>query len=303
MPSTCPACLRAEGAPGFSASDLSLRAVAGSFSYDRCAACGTVFAHPQPDAATLAQAYAGSYGNYRAEASLVERLAEPLARREAARVARRADPGSPLLDLGCGTGRFLERLQAVGWHGPLRGVEYAAEVADDASRRLGIPVAHGRAEEADLGPPGTLGVLVMRHVIEHLRSAGTVLDRARAALRPDGLLYVATPDTRALSAKAFGQWWWGYEVPRHLVVFSRDGLRALVRRHGYEVVDEWWSFAPQMWNASLGLRLAGRDPARVQRFTSLANPLVSGPAAVAGVAEVLARRSTMYGLLARRVRG
>jgi SAM-dependent methyltransferase len=254
---------------------------------------------PQPDDEVLAAAYSSSYGNYQAERSLVERVAEPLAQREATRVASLADTGKPMLELGCGTGRFLERLRAAGWHGPLAGVEYSAEVAADTSVRLGIPVAAGTVEDADLGAD-PLGLLVLRHVIEHLRDPGAALVRARGALRSDGVLYLATPDARALSAAVFGRYWWGYEVPRHIVVFSRDGLRRLVEAHGFRVVGEWWSFAPQMWNASLGLALdrGGRRP-RVAAATHLLNPLVTGPAVLAAAAEVLLRRSTMYALAAR----
>jgi SAM-dependent methyltransferase len=295
----CPACGATATAGAFTARDWALRAAPGEFSFARCGACATVFAEPQPSDAELAAAYASSYGNYQADRSLVERIAEPLAQREATRVAAIADPGGPMLELGCGTGRFLERLRHAGWRGPLAGVEYSAEVAAATGERLGIPVAAGTVESADLGPE-PLALLVLRHVIEHLRDPAVALDRARSALRRDGVLYIATPDARALSARAFGRYWWGYEVPRHLVVFSRDGLRRLVEAHGFRIAGEWWSFAPQMWNASLGLALdRGEGRPWVRGATHLLNPAVTVPAVALAGLEVLVRRSTMYALAAR----
>ena len=116
-------------------------------------------------------------------------------------------------------------------------------------------------------------------------------------------MYVATPDAGALAARVFGRWWWGYEVPRHLVVFSAEGLRRVLGRAGFEVEQEWRYFRPQMWNASLWLALdRGRRRAWTDWATRVLNPLVTLPAAVLAAAEVSTRRSTMYGVLARPVR-
>jgi SAM-dependent methyltransferase len=258
-----------------------------------------VFSDPQPAEDVLAAAYGTGYGNYQHGRSRVERIVEPLMRREAVRVAAVADPGSPMIELGCGTGRFLERLEHAGWTGRREGVEYSPDVAEMTAARIGVPVQAGTVEDADLGPEPH-GLIVLRHVVEHLRDPGAALRRLRGGLRDDGVLYLATPDARALAAAAFGRYWWGYEVPRHLVVFSRDGLRRLAEASGFEVIGEWWSFAPQMWNASLYLALdRGRGSSRVAAFTHLLNPLVTGPACLAAAAELAMRRSTMYGLLAR----
>lgn len=296
---TCPACGAGQIDDAFTGRDWALRAAQGTFTYRRCRSCGTAFADPQPTYQILDQAYASSYGNYQGDRSIVERLVEPLAKREATNLARHADTSRPLLEIGCGTGRFLERLRAIGWQGALRGVEQSADVARTSAQRTGLDIRPGTAEDADLGT-GVNGTIVLRHVIEHVRDPGSTLERLREALLADGTLYLATPDTRALAARAFGRWWWGFEVPRHLVVFSSPGMRALLRRHEFEVLSESWSFSPQMWNASLYLALdRGRGRNWPHSATHLVNPLVTGPAVVLGVAEVLARRSTMYSVVAR----
>jgi SAM-dependent methyltransferase len=221
-------------------------------------------------------------------------------RREARRLLGRAPAGAPLLEIGCGTGRFLERVRAVGYDGPLRGLEYSPDVAAATAERLGIPVEAGDVEDADLRRD-EYGAIVLRHVIEHVRDPAEVVGRLHAALRPGGVLYLGTPDVRALSAQAFGRYWWGWEVPRHLVVFSAPALRALLERTGFEIEAEWAGFAPQMWNASLSLWLdrGGRRP-RTPLATHLLNPVVTGPACVAAGLEVATGRSTMYAVLARR---
>ena len=190
-----------------------------------------------PDETIAAAAYGPGYANY-AQPGRLERLLEPLARREARRLLRYADPDLSLLELGCGTGRFLERLRAVGWRGPLAGLEHSPAVAAAAAERLGIPIEAGDAESVELSAR-TQGAIVLRHVLEHLREPAATLERVRAALAADGVLYLATPDRDALAARVFGRWWWGWEVPRHLAVFSPASLRLLLRRCGFSVEAEW----------------------------------------------------------------
>src|SRR5262249_45002143 len=127
------------------------------------------------------------------------------------------------------------------------------------------------------------------------------LRRISDLLEPHGVLYLATPDTRALAAAAFGRYWHGYDPPRHLFAFSRDGVRRLLAAEGFDIVDERWDFAPQMWTGRLRHALGrGRRP----RWAAIAghelNPLAAIPAIVAAGAEVALHRSTMYASTARR---
>ena len=258
-----------------------------------------MFADPPPDAITLAAAYGAGYGNYQARRSVIVRLAEPILRREATRVVEAGARDQPLLEIGCGTGGFLERVAACGWAGPVSGIEYSAPVAAETAARTGLAVSAGTAEDAPLGD-APYGAIVLRHVIEHLRDPRAVVARLAGALHPGGVLYVATPDATAWAARVFGRRWWGYEVPRHLIVFSSDALRDLFADAGLRATDERWAFAPEMWNGSLYLALdRGRGKRWPRRFTSLANPFVTGPACVVAAAEVGFGRSTMYSVIGR----
>jgi 2-polyprenyl-3-methyl-5-hydroxy-6-metoxy-1,4-benzoquinol methylase len=297
----CPVC----GAPrtdhAFQASDLALRAVAGQFSYRKCSVCGSVFAAPQPDDISLAEAYSNSYGNYRTEPSLIERLATPLTNPEVRRFMRHADRRGNLIELGAGNGRFLERLRRCGWAGPLQGIEFDARVAATTTVRTGFYVRSGNLDHETL-PEQSYDVIVMRHVIEHLRQPAATLEMVFRTLRPGGLLFIGTPDAGALCARVFGQHWWGYEVPRHLVIFSRTALNFVLNRVGFRVIDCWSGFAPQMWSASLGLLLADKQAPQVLRglITSMANPVTMAAFSVVSALEVAAGRSTMLSVVARR---
>lgn len=256
-------------------------------------------AWPQPSEQVLEASYAESYAPFNARPGLAQRLGERLAQREANYLASLVEPSRAVVDIGCGTGRFLERLRRAGWRGTLAGLEPAPDVAAAAARRLGVPVQTGSIEDMDIDE-GSMGTVVLRHVIEHLRDPREALRRVRRILEPRGFVYVATPDARALAATVFGRYWHGYDPPRHLFAFTRDGLRRLLAREGFEVVDERWFFAPQMWTGSLRHALGrGRRP----RWAAIAghdfNPLAAVPAVVGAGLEVALHRSTMYALTAR----
>jgi SAM-dependent methyltransferase len=295
----CPACDAQERTPAFVAGDWDDRGWEARWSYVRCSSCGTVYADPQPSSEELERAYDRSYGPYAPAGRVLERLARPLVMREARALVEAAPEGSLALDVGCGPGVMLGRLRDAGWRGPLRGVEPHPQVARDAAERLGVPVDVSPVEAlpADLPP---VGLLVLRHVIEHVRDPVSVLVALREALTPDGVIYVATPDARALAARVFGRHWHGWDPPRHVVVMPSGAVRTLLRRAGLEVVRERWDWAPQMWTASVHHRLgAGRLAPRASLLSSPANPFVGLPAALAGTVELALRRTTMYGVLAR----
>lgn len=181
----------------------------------------------------------------------------------------------------------------------MQGFEPDDAAARYAETQTGVPVTTGTLETMDL-KPGSVGTVVMRHVIEHLRKPATALDRVSAVLAPRGVLYLATPDARALAARVFGRYWHGYDPPRHLFAFTSEGIRRLLARTGFTVLEEQWQFAPQMWTGSLRHTL---NRGHRRRWAELAgndlNPLAAAPAVVAATAEVALHRSTMYAVTAR----
>lgn len=296
----CAACDGTSLRPFFVGADWYLGAVGleERFPYFRCTACGTVVAQPAPTGETLERAYSNAYRPLGAPGRL-ERVFEPVARREARRVVCAGRPDGALLDVGCGPGRFLARLRAVGWEGPMRGLEPDAVAAGRATELLGVPVRVGGVESLADEAPG-LSAVVLRHVVEHVPQPLETLRALRSLLAPDGVLYLGTPDARALSAHLFGRYWHGYDPPRHLFAFTAPGLRELLRRAGFSVEREYWDFAPQMWTGSLHHALArGRNPRWASLLTSNLNPVAAVPAVIGATAEWATRRSTMYAVVAR----
>jgi SAM-dependent methyltransferase len=211
-------------------------------------------------------------------------------------IADLVEANTRVLDVGCGDGAFLRRLVAAGWRGSLHGLEPARAAAARARAR-GVDVEQATIEDFASREPFEL--VVLRHVVEHLRDPRSVLERVRTLLDPGGLVYCATPDERALSARVFGRYWHGYDPPRHLWVFRPAAVRRLLLDAGFELVSERWNLGSEIWTGSLGYVISRRPGAR-RRLASNLNPLVAIPALGAGAVELMLRRSTMYAAVGRR---
>jgi SAM-dependent methyltransferase len=73
----------------------------------------------------------------------------------------------------------------------------------------------------------------MGHVIEHLHDPAAALAECRRVLRPGGMLWVATPNLDAPGHRRFGPDYVQLDPPRHLVLFTRRSLAALLERAGF----------------------------------------------------------------------
>jgi SAM-dependent methyltransferase len=295
MAEPCVVCGSTSAGPAFAARDWSLMAVPDEFRYMRCSTCRCVRIEPQPDDELLGRCYVDAYVGAGRPHEIVTAVGDRLGRPEARRVVSLANPVGAALDAGCGDGAFLLRLAEAGWKGPLLGLEPGRAAAARA-RSHGFEVEEKAVEQLDA--VGEFDLVVLRHVIEHVRSPRGVLERVRRSLRPGGLLYLGTPDERALSARVFGRYWHGWDPPRHLWILNPEGVRRVLRETGFELVAERWGFAPEIWTASLGYALSPA-PGRARILTSNLNPFVALPAAAAAGVEVLAHRSTMYAVAAR----
>jgi 2-polyprenyl-3-methyl-5-hydroxy-6-metoxy-1,4-benzoquinol methylase len=126
-----------------------------------------------------------------------------------------------LLDLGCGSGAFLEVAARAGW--AARGVDASAErVAACAARGLDARCAEA-VEFLESGEE-LFGGILAAHLIEHLppERAARLIVAAAGRLAPGGRLVLVTPDLRSAIVAAETFWL----DPTHL----RPYPRALVER-------------------------------------------------------------------------
>jgi SAM-dependent methyltransferase len=216
----------------------------GRFDLVRCRDCGLVRTDPRPSVGSIAEFYPPSYVSFAAEVPStsawyavlrsVVRLPYVLRYGSADPWFRPSDTNR-LLDVGCGTGVYLQAMGNLGWS--VRGVEPDAAAAARAAERLGVQpdrIFVGRVEDADF-PPETFDLVTMAHVLEHLHNPRGVLERIRRWLRPGGMIRLWLPNFESIESRVFRKLWFGLDVPRHLYHFGPHTIRATLETVGFSV--------------------------------------------------------------------
>jgi 2-polyprenyl-3-methyl-5-hydroxy-6-metoxy-1,4-benzoquinol methylase len=188
------------------------------------------------------------------------RGAEPVLRREFARTVefiQRRKPKGCLLEIGCAYGFFLDEARRAGFE--VSGIE-PAEAAAAHAGDLGLNVVCGLLNEATLESLGTLDVIVLLDVIEHLSDPREALALFADHLRPDGIIVLTTGDFGSLVARSTGAHWRLMTPPQHLWFFNCDSITSLANSVGLRVdsSDHPWKFVPLSLIAFQVGRMLGR---------------------------------------------
>ena len=134
-----------------------------------------------------------------------------------------------LLDVGAGSGWLIENMSALGWEA--EGLDFDAH-AVELARARGLTVHQGGLLEAGFEPE-SFDAVTMSHNIEHVHDPVAWLAEVRRILRPGGRLALATPNTGSYLHRRFREHWFPLEPPRHLHLFNRQSLDAVLRKAGF----------------------------------------------------------------------
>jgi len=198
----------------------------------RCGGCGLVFANPQPSENELEQYYGPEYFQQNADKFLRFPLPPEVALRfgRYVKALKGVCPAGRVLDVGCGTGRFLWVAREAGYE--VQGVELAAYAAELGRERLGLPIATGRLEAFEASRP--FDAITMWDFLEHTSDPLAILQAAHARLVDGGHLCLTVPHVGSWWARLSGKRWVGFDkASEHLFYFTRTSLRRLLERAGF----------------------------------------------------------------------
>lgn len=142
--------------------------------------------------------------------------------------------GKKLLDIGCGTGYFLNAMQEDKWD--VVGIE-----PDDGARKICIdkfklPV-HSNEHLFEL-PKLSMNVISMWHVLEHIHRLDDYLAQIHSLLKSDGRFIVAVPNCDSHDANKYNEVWAAWDVPRHLYHFTPPTMELLMKNNGFNLVTK-----------------------------------------------------------------
>ena len=138
-----------------------------------------------------------------------------------------------ILDIGCGTGAFLNTMKEAGWF--INGLEPDALARTKAVELYDI---HPQSSEKlfDL-KPSTCNAITMWHVLEHVHELHACIKKIGELLAPNGKLFIAVPNYTSTDAEIYEAYWAAYDTPRHLYHFSPQSMEKLVSMHGLKITS------------------------------------------------------------------
>jgi 2-polyprenyl-3-methyl-5-hydroxy-6-metoxy-1,4-benzoquinol methylase len=136
-----------------------------------------------------------------------------------------------LLDIGCGTGNFVQACKVDGWH--ITGVEPDQGARKVASERVGQSIFQNIFEPEITAQK--YDIITMWHVLEHVHLLNETISWLKAHLKPGGKILIAVPNPASHDAKKYGEFWAAYDVPRHLYHFTEKTMKTLMQNHGLHV--------------------------------------------------------------------
>lgn len=255
----------------------------------RCGECGTGVMVPMPDPGEIGEFYdlpayythgashmVGRRGNI-FDRALVK-LAWLVDRAKPFDVDGEAIAGETVLDMGCGSGKLLERFQRAGC--VVLGIDPDEKARAEAAK-AGILVLDGTAERPPAALVGrTFDFVVMTHALEHCVNPNVALANAYAFLSPGGRLYIEVPNCGCVHFETLTICSENFDSPRHLVFFTAAGLRGALGRAGLKVSG--WRYDGftrhhlagwRDWERTIARRLAKRNVTRGVKTHTFARSL------------------------------
>lgn len=304
--SACPACGAATAGDPLTVTEMMFGRDE-VFVYDTCASCGTLALRDVPE--DLGQYYPSDY--YSVDADPEQALGRPGVRQFASLVARSvlfgrhrvasmarrvvrmrqfhsyvialdgmaaaglpAGRDSAVLDVGCGSGIMV---YALGLAGVRTSVGVDPFAPGDRTFDNGAVLL--RRELADV--EGSFDLIMFHHSLEHVPDPEASVRTAIDKLTPRGRILVRMPTASSEAFATYGADWVQLDAPRHITIFTREGVERLAERVGLvvdDVRDDSTSF--QFWGSE-----------QVRRSIPLMSPqshLMSESASVFGSDEVAA---------------
>jgi 2-polyprenyl-3-methyl-5-hydroxy-6-metoxy-1,4-benzoquinol methylase len=156
--------------------------------------------------------------------------------------AKKANPsGRSLLDVGAGSGLLVAEAKRFGFDAV--GVEPSRSLVQLGRRLYQVDLLQGVFPHPMLSNH-QFDVIFLVDIIEHVSTPLELLRHCAAALVPEGVIILVTPNVDSLAARLLGQRWWHFRLA-HVGYFSYSSLLKAIERSGLRSVERFsakWFF-------------------------------------------------------------
>lgn len=167
-----------------------------------------------------------------------------------------------VLDVGCGSGEFLEHLSQSISSKCLKGLELDKRLVGEVKKRCeGISVYESSAEDLPF-TDASLDCITTFHNIEHLYKPENFISESYRCLKKDGILILATPNPDGIAAKLLKEKWHSFQLEDHVSLKSPNEWQKLFTSKGFFLITEGTTFFT-------GLPIVSKSPLQLVNYALL----------------------------------
>ncbi len=206
-----------------------------------CKDCQNGFSYPFLNNDDLSKYYPDDYDCYKSHKSLTGLIQKIKAGKDV-RIIKKIlkGAGKGVLEIGAGSGLFLSLLKNASLN--VTGIEMSSSGVKYAKETFGIDLEKCFFE--DYNSSNRFDMIIAFHALEHFNDPVAVLDKIKPILKNGGYLYIKVPRLDSWSAKLYGKFWHGYDLPRHRFHFTKNGLTGLLKKQGFEIEMSKGDYGP-----------------------------------------------------------
>mgnify|MGYP006088886467 CR=1 FL=1 len=137
------------------------------------------------------------------------------------------------LDIGCGTGEFLNACKKSGYN--TKGIEPSELARMQAINNFNLSISGD--DNLNQYKRDEFDSISMWHVLEHIPSLHKTVEKLNRILNNNGKIIIAVPNHKSWDAEYYKEFWAGWDVPIHLWHFSKINLEKLFNRYNFKLVE------------------------------------------------------------------
>jgi len=208
------------------------------FEVFRCSECGFEFTQDIPEEDEIGKYYESedyiSHSNTsKGFSNKLYRIARTIMLRRKMGIIRKITglKNGNLLDIGSGTGHFIDTMKKAGWQ--VKGIEINEKARSHSSSQFGLEITV--PQNISSFQAGSFDCITLWHVLEHFHDPFIYASEIHRLLKPDGVCVIALPNSRSFDADHYGRYWAAFDVPRHLWHFNPSTFRLFSMKTGFRL--------------------------------------------------------------------
>lgn len=201
-----------------------------------CETCDFTFTNPRPKDENLGEYYKSDMyishtNNTKGLFNWLYQTVRKYAIGSKVNLLRKTSEKGNHLDIGCGTGEFLNACKNAGYN--TKGIEPSELAREQAIKNFNLSVS----ENTNLNQfqKEQFNSISMWHVLEHVPNLNETIGEFARILDQNGKVIIAVPNHKSWDANHYKEFWAAWDTPIHLWHFSKSTIEKLFEKHNFKL--------------------------------------------------------------------